>query len=756
MPNTPTMRFRNFGGIHQFMVGDEGDLARIDSLDPARWAATSAPLRDLHCDPAFLAALDPDGTGRIRVSQLIAGRDWLFERLANRARLRERSDTLVLGDLDASREPGQKLQAAANDVIKELKLKDASRLSLAEVRAFRSGYQKTLANGDGVVPPEAVADADVAQLVKDIIATTGGAKDAGGSDGVGQVELDRFLTGAGAWLEWRAKGATAQPWGPATEAAAGLVASLDAKLEEFFLQCELLRQEQKTPESVVLKDDDVRALRLKDAASLQKFLADSPIATPLASGVLSLMAPPSAMALGGAPIASGAINAVYSDQLEELRAKVLVKALGPSVHELSRASWRQVKALFDGWNGWQKDKPKESYDALGEDRVKAMLDGALAARLVALIDKDKAAAPHIAQVGDLEKVILLQRWLIQLANNFVNFSAIYKPSETALIDMGSLVIDGRRLDFCLKVTDRGGHKKVAAESLVYLIYAQITAKDGAAPAYEIVAPVTGGERGRLRVGKRGIFIDLDKKEWDAEVVEILENPISVKEAMFAPFRRVSQFVSKKMEEWISKAQEEQEKAMRSHAEAGVTATQATTEQALKDVADGKTPPVEKAPPPPPPPPPKPEGKGLDINSLILGGGIALGGVAAVFGAVFGLLATIKGWLAIMGVIAAVLALSGLVGWLKLRRRDMSLILEASGWALNISMNINRRISRVFTFTPDLPQGAVKDRFDLLATDEDKGSGGTIVLLVLLLLAGALAYWWFWTDHSFPRSLFPTQ
>ena len=43
------MLFRNFGGLHQFMVGDEGDLARIDELDPARWAATSAPLTDLHC-----------------------------------------------------------------------------------------------------------------------------------------------------------------------------------------------------------------------------------------------------------------------------------------------------------------------------------------------------------------------------------------------------------------------------------------------------------------------------------------------------------------------------------------------------------------------------------------------------------------------------------------------------------------------------------------------------------------------------------
>src|SRR5262249_15706812 len=151
-------------------------------------------------------------------------------------------------------------------------------------------------------------------------------------------------------------------------------------------------------ENVVLKDDDVRALRLKDAASLQKFLAESPIATPTASGVLSLGMPTSSMALGGAPGAGGAINTVYRDQVEELRAKALARALGSRARELSRASWQKVKSIFDAWTAWQKDKPKENYDALGEERLKALLDGPLAARLVALIGVDQAAAPHIAQV----------------------------------------------------------------------------------------------------------------------------------------------------------------------------------------------------------------------------------------------------------------------------------------------------------------------------------------------------------------------
>jgi hypothetical protein len=47
------MRFRNIGGIYQFMVNDEDDLAQFDALDPARWAATSAPITGLPILPSL-------------------------------------------------------------------------------------------------------------------------------------------------------------------------------------------------------------------------------------------------------------------------------------------------------------------------------------------------------------------------------------------------------------------------------------------------------------------------------------------------------------------------------------------------------------------------------------------------------------------------------------------------------------------------------------------------------------------------------
>lgn len=757
------MRFRNFGGIYQFVVSDAHDLERIDALDPARWAATSAPLCDLHCDPGFLAALDPEGTGRVRVSQLVEARDWLFVRLAGRNRLKERTDVLRLADLDDAREPGQKLLAAAQEVMRALRLGDAKTLALADVRTFRSGYQKMLANGDGVVPAEGVADPEVQQAIKEIVGVTGGTKDASGSDGIGRADLDRFVAAARGWLAWRAKDTPVRPWGSDTEAAFGLVEDLDAKIEEYFWQCDLLRQEKKTAEGLGLKEDELRALWAQDGMAIERYLAASPLALPTAAGRLPLT--------GG-----DAVNPVYRDRFAALCTEVLARApgeaaapaageslqgvmatfgaaLGGTSPSLSRDRWRAIKQTFAAWRAWRADKPKENFDDLGEERVKALIEGALPGKILQLIERDQAAAASIVQVADLEKLILLQRWLIDLVNNFVNFSAIYQPDVWALVETGSLVIDGRRLDFCLRVTDRAAHKRIAADSLIYLAYAYVFAKDGSTASYEVVAPVTGGERGRLRVGKRGIFIDVEGKEWDAQIMDIVEAPISVREAMFAPFRRVSQFLNKKIEGWVDSAQKAQEKALLTHAQKTTDEAEKAADKVATDAgkvasrpadlpAGRSAPETIQA---------KPGGKGLDVNSLILGGGIALGGLAAVLGAVFGLLATLKGWIAVAGLVAAVLALSGLVGWIRLRKRDMSFLFEANGWALNISMRINRRISRVFTWTPALPKGSVIERFDVLATREDRAAElrGRMVTVAFFAAIVVLVYWWFWLGHPLP-------
>ena len=100
------------------------------------------------------------------------------------------------------------------------------------------------------------------------------------------------------------------------------------------------------------------------------------------------------------------------------------------------------------------------------------------------------------------------------------------------------------------------------------------------------------------------------------------------------------------------------------------------------------------------------------------------------------LTSINGWLAIFGVVFTVMLVSGISGWFKLRKRDMSLLLEANGWAVNVHMKVTARIARIFAFTPALPKEAVIDRRDLLPPAPGEGRGKRWTVFIVLLLAAA--------------------
>ncbi|MFH0962746.1 MAG: hypothetical protein V2A58_01895, partial [Planctomycetota bacterium] len=53
-----------------------------------------------------------------------------------------------------------------------------------------------------------------------------------------------------------------------------------------------------------------------------------------------------------------------------------------------------------------------------------------------------------------------------------------------------------------------------------------------------------------------------------------------------------------------------------------------------------------------------------------------------------------------------------VAILKLRRRNMSALLEASGWAVNRRMRLTASLGRLFTRVPPFREDAEKRRFDL--------------------------------------------
>ena len=84
---------------------------------------------------------------------------------------------------------------------------------------------------------------------------------------------------------------------------------------------------------------------------------------------------------------------------------------------------------------------------------------------------------------------------------------------------------------------------------------------------------------------------------------------------------------------------------------------------------------------------------------------------------------------VVGAILVVMLPTGVLAFLKLRGRDLSAILEASGWGINARMRLTRSQRLFFTQRPGYPagsRGAPKSRARLVA----------ILLLLILLIAAA--------------------
>ena len=681
------MVFQNYGGIHQLRIESAEDLACIHDLHPAHWAATSVQVESLQCDPMFLEYLNQDGSGTIRAEHLRAAVRWIFRMMAKDDRLAASSDVLCLADLDTSHEEGRKLKEAAIHILGQLQADSSDEIGLEQVRTFRNTYGMTSPNGDGVLPPQHVSDPAAAQLAKDVLEQVGGTEDISGEDGINEGHLSQFLDGARKYLAWKALSeddgeARILPWGDDTAAAVELISEFDAKIEQFFWQCDLVKLDARTAEQFCLSEQALEHLNGSDLEVMERQLAQAPLQTPNAEGVLNLQ---------------GSGNPYYQDRIDDLRNRVLARAQPDSPEALTRVDWQRVKAIFEPYCAWQTEKPSESIGELSEATLKEHLDGPAQKRLLQLLLEDLAVEDEVKQVADLEKLILYQRWLLELANNFVCFSALYDPSRRALFELGDLIIDGRKLSFTMKVRNRAEHKRIAQTSKMFLAYAEITVPEEQGRSFEIAAALTGGGQGAIEIGKRGIFYDLQGKEWDARVMDMVENPISLAEAIKSPFVKAKKLLSGKVEAFVGSRAGDLEKStseITTKMEKGES-----FQQAAEVPTAGAAPPSDSG-----------------MRDMVLAGGIAFAAVGSSLVYLLNTLSQISllnAGLALLSMVLVVAVFSGLSGWNKLRRRDMSALLEACGWAVNFRMYMTRGLGYLFSHTPNLPEGARKERRDLV-------------------------------------------
>ncbi len=703
--------FKNYGKSYQLRIQDAQDLENIQALDETHWAATSVPIDSLNCDATFVSYVDTDKNGRIRTNEIKDAQAWLFRFLSNRSRLSDGSDTLNLNDIDTTHPEGKKLRDVAKLILANLNSPDAEKISLAQIRDVQSIMANAANNGDGIIPPEASSEADLAGFITSVIETVGSVPDASGKAGISQEQLEIFFNETKNYLSWKAKGEIPEgdkstevmPWGTETPQAYDLIASLEEKIEQYFAQCAMAKFDERTLAQMQLRPKELEEIDFKDKSAMEARIKDAPLAVPNPKGTLDL---------------DIAINPLYAERISDLKEQVLKRALGGSVKHLTQKQWDEVKNIFALYRSWLKNKQGAKVEKLDRDKLNTYLNGSYRKQVSEIIAKDQAVANDLNQMQNLEKLILYQKWLLELVNNFVSFANLYNPQVRSLFEMGTLIIDGRQITFTMKVRDKAAHKNIAEKSCMYLLYAEITGRQdndinpstslringeqGRTIKFDIVAAVTSGSAGGLRIGKRGIFFSVDGKEWDAKIVDIVENPIGIWESIKAPFGQFTGFIRKQVDKFTKSGQGKLEKNLAAPSASGTT------------------------------------------RDLLLGGGIAIAALGSSFAYITKALSQVKPThilIALAGITTAILLPGIIMGFIKIRKRDMSVLLEASGWAINMHMRLNSTLGRLFTHVPHLPKGARKERKDTVAKFvKDFGYAPLrsmklpIITLIILLIA----------------------
>jgi hypothetical protein len=344
------------------------------------------------------------------------------------------------------------------------------------------------------------------------------------------------------------------------------------------------------------------------------------------------------------------------------------------------------------------------------------------------VAQDAALASESSQIESIERLIRYRRDLVALLKNFVNFADFY-GKRRGIFQYGTLYLDGRSCDLCLPVEDGGRHALLASLSEAYLAYCDCVRRADGEKKQSIVAAFTNGDTDNLMVGRNGVFYDRSGVDWHATITKIIDNPISVRQAFWAPYKRFVRMIEAQVQKRAADADAESKKAVDAAASDVATADAAKPTAAKPEAAK--------------PEPAKPEAakaggeKGIDVGT-VAAIGVAVGGIATFLTAIVAKFVDLGIWMPI-GIVGIILAISGpsmLIAWLKLRRRNIGPLLDANGWAVNAPARINVPFGSALTGVASPPPGASRALRDPFA---EKQTPWSFYLLVLVVLGLGLSW-----------------
>ncbi len=699
-------KFVRLGGFDQVDIHSGKALLALDQLDQKLWTALSCPVKGLEFDEATLRLIDSDRDGRIRAPELIAAVKWAGKLLKNPDDLLKGSPHLSLDAIDDSTEEGSQILKSARRILINLGKPEATSITVDDTANTAQIFADTPFNGDGVICPESAEDEETAQTIRDIMVCMGGDMDRSGRPGIGEEKLTAFFAEAHAYLDW---------WGEAeknagrilflgsdTEEAASIFRTIQPKIEDYFVRCRLACYDDRALEHLNPSATEYQSLAIKNLSTSLDKVASLPLARIESNGSL--------------PLTNG-INPAWAILLEQFRLKVLIPLLGDRPR-LSFEDWHNLCGRFAALEAWLAAKKGSVVETLGVQRVKEIVFGPARQKVFDLLAQDKALQDEANAIDSVNRLVRYHRDLFCLVRNFVSFADFYSPKAQAIFQVGTLYLDQRSCTLCLRVDDIDAHSALASLGRTYLAYCTCKRRGGS-EVMNIAAAFTDGDADNLRVGRNGVFYDRQGRDWDATIVKIVEHPISIRQAFWAPYKRFARMVAEQIEKFAASKETSVDSKLSTVA---VTATTQAT-----------------APPSTPPAPAAPFdiGKFAGIFAAI---GLAVGALGTALASFMTGLMTLQWWqipLALAGLVLAISGPSMIIAWLKLRQRNLGPILDACGWAVNTRARLNIPFGKTLTGVARLPEGAQRTLKDPYA---EKSKAWKLWLLLVALLAAALILW----------------
>ena len=647
-------KFASVGGTVRVNIQSGQDIAHLGELDRKLWTVLSCPTGGLEFDTQTLKFIDVDGDGKIRVDEVIKTAQWLTRILKDPEILLKEPTELKMEDFNVEDPDGARLQASAKQILANLKLEKDS-IGLEDTADNVRIFADTQFNGDGIITP-ASADEEPLKALIGTIATVASAVDRSGVAGVTADQIEAFYTACADFVAWKEAGTKdVFPYGDATADALAAVEAVKAKVADYFMRCHLVGFDPAVAGAVDVSVDKIGAIEgnLADAATE---IGLQPIAKPSAEAVL--------------PLKEG-LNPAWKAAVEAMAALV-----APKKKSLTEADWDAILASFAPYTAWLGAKKGGEVEGLGLDAVKEILEADQKAALLELVEKDKAEEANALSIEEVDKLLRISHNFYRFLNNYVVLADFYDLDKLAIFQAGRLYIDQRSTDLCVKVA--GPAPEISSLSGMYILYCACKS-DKLGKAFNIAAVLTDGDVDGLRAGKNAVFYDREGNDYTAQVTAIVENPISVRQAFWSPYKKVARMISDRIDK---KAAEKNEKSMN-----GLT-------DATNKTADGKENAIASS---------------FDIAKFA--------GIFAAVGMGLGLLgqfvvklvegiAAVKFWVLLLIIVGLMLVISGpamFIAWRKLRRRDLGPILNANGWAINAKSLVNTKFGKTLTSLAKFPK-----------------------------------------------------